>query len=96
MYYRQEFCRRNFMQVAHYLSRIFLKISQSMYHSYSAQIKKNNYHLKKLVNSKIKKVQIYSNTGFIEKARYLDDYYLNKIFQVTRNEDLTLDEKSKK
>ena len=49
-----------------------------------------------MVNSKIKKVQIYSNTGFIEKARYLDDYYLNKIFQVTRNEDLTLDEKSKK
>ena len=85
-----------YMQVAHYLSRIFLKISQSMYHSYSAQNKKNNYHLKKLVNSKIKKVQIYSNTGFIEKARYLDDYYLNKIFQVTRNEDLTLDEKSKK
>lgn len=77
------------------VSNILKNFSKHVSYIFSSN-KKNNNHLKKLLNSKIKKVQIYSNTGFIEKARYLDDYYLNKIFQVTQNEDLTLDAKSKK
>ena len=58
--------------------------------------KKNNFNLKKLLNPKIKKIKIYSKTGFIEKVRYLDEYYLNKLFQVTKNEESELDDKSKK
>ena len=49
-----------------------------------------------MLNPKIKKIKITSKTGFIEKVRYLDEYYLNKLFQVTKNEEIELDDKSKK
>tara|TARA_E500000178_G_C16988695_1_gene739667 strand:- start:152 stop:1663 length:1512 start_codon:yes stop_codon:yes gene_type:complete len=58
--------------------------------------KKNKKYFNKLLNHKIKKALINSNIGLIEKVRYLDDYYLNKLFQVTQNEDLELNNKSKK
>ncbi len=58
--------------------------------------KKNNFYLKSLLNPKIKKINISSKIGFIEKVRYLDEYYLNKLFQVTQNEDAEFNEKSKK
>jgi rfaE bifunctional protein nucleotidyltransferase chain/domain len=58
--------------------------------------KNNNSYINKLLNKKIKKIKIKCKTNFIEKIRYIDDYYQTKLFQVTQNEENEIDKFSKK
>ena len=58
--------------------------------------KNNNSYINKLLNKKIRKIKIKCKTNFIEKIRYIDDYYHTKLFQVTQNEENEIDKLSKK
>ncbi len=58
--------------------------------------KNNQKILKKYLEPKVKKIPLTSDLKIIKKIRFLDNYSSTKLFQVTENETLILNQTSKK
>jgi rfaE bifunctional protein nucleotidyltransferase chain/domain len=56
--------------------------------------KKNNNFYKSFLEKDVKKIQIKTEINLVKKIRYIDNYSNIKLFQVTENENLVLDEKT--